>query len=135
MKYQLLLLVAIIPIAIGTIASCTKTKTNTVTVTKNDTLTVNDTVTVHDTFIVQATLVGTWNSTTGPSPLVLTSSTYQLQSNPPVTCLASTDTIYDISQTNIVYAKWAYTLSGNNDTLYLTALVPPGSPTYVYIKS
>jgi len=124
MKYQILLIAIII-----SIASCTKTKTNTVTVTKNDT------VTVHDTFIVQATLVGTWNSTTGPSPLVFSTSTYQLQSYSPVTCLVSTDTIYDISQTNIVYAKWAYTLSGNNDTLYLTALVPPASPTYVYIKS
>jgi hypothetical protein len=115
-------------ISIAVFSSCSK-KTNTVTVTKNDTLT------VRDTLFVQASLIGTWNSSTGASPLVFTSSTYQLQSFPTVTYLASIDTIYDISQTNIVYEKWAYTISGNNDTLYLTMLPPATVATNVYIKS
>jgi len=124
MKYTILVIAMI-----AAFASCTKTKTNTVTVTKNDT------VTTHDTVAVEASLIGTWNSATGTSPLVFTSNTYQVQSNAAVTCLASTDTIYDISQADIVYAKWAYTISVNNDTLYLTTLAPATVATSVYIKS
>ena len=124
MKYSLIIIAAVIAMA-----SCTKTKTNTVTVTKNDT------VTVRDTFAVQANLIGTWNSSTGASPITFTATTYQVQTLAAVAYLASPDTIYNISPTNVVSPKFAYSLSTNNDTLYLTGIAPVFSAMAMYIKS
>jgi len=122
MKYALLVFVVIVAFT-----NCTKTKTNTITK--------NDTTIVQDTFMVRASLIGTWNSSTGSSPLVFNSSTYTVQSYPSVPYVASTDSIYDISPANIVYPKWAYTLSTNNDTLYLTGLAPVATAMAIYVKS
>jgi len=112
---QTLLVIAAIAIAF---ASCTKTKTNTVdvTVTKNDTTVVTDTVTY------MPNLLGTWASSTGVSPIVFDTTTYTVQSYPAVPYIASPYIIYMISETNIVYQEWSYTISKHNDTLVLTTI-------------
>ncbi len=113
------------------VTSCTKTKTNTVTVTKYDTVT----TTVNDTIAVNPVLIGTWKSSTGISPIIIGSSTYQVQSFPAVRYIASLDTIYDYSQSTMAYASFAYSISKNNDTLWLLMLNTPGATTNVYTRN
>lgn len=98
-------------ISIMIVAACTKTKTNTITVTKNDTTVVT----------YMPTIIGTWQSSTGVSPIVFDTLVYTVQSQPSIPYIASPNTIYDISQTNLVYVQWTYKLSAHNDTLVLTS--------------
>lgn len=116
-------LITIIACAVVAFSSCTKTETNTVTVTE------------HDTVSIRPSIVGSWKSLTGVSPIAFTDYQYTIQSYPSIDyAVVGADTIGDFSETDIIYPRWVYALSAHNDTLILTELTGVKS-TDIYTKN
>jgi len=113
----------LLALAIAAFASCTKTKTVTVNVP------------VHDTTVIYPSLVGTWKSTTGVSPIAFTASTYQIQTYPANPFSTVADTIFDKSLSDIIWQRWIYKVSAHNDTLWLTSINPTIGATDIYTRN
>lgn len=112
MKYLILSFFAIIAF------SCTKTKTETVTVIKNDTTIITNTIT--DT-LYKEPLIGEWRSVDpGYSNLepTFTRDTFYFGHVPGI-YVASSDTIYAKYSNTTIDHWFAYTISANHDTLTL----------------
>ncbi len=113
----------LIAFVVFTATSCTKTKTNTVTVIQ------------HDTLSITPTLVGEWKSNTGASPLTFTASTFTLPSYPAILYSTVSDTIFDKSPADVIWQRWTYKISAHNDTLWLTGINPTIGTTDIYTKN
>ena len=124
-------------------ASCTKTKTNTITVTKTDSIT----VTKYDTIIVvkidtsikySQQLTGSWaglDSSQICNWPTFETDILQTVCSGSIKYAASSDSIYFLGSNKVYFTQYFYHLSSNSDTLYLTNVRNPSFPIFTYYKT
>lgn len=113
--------------------SCTKTKTNTITIDKHDTTTIttiqNDTTTI---IHYNVSVIGNWKNAVN----TISFNGFQcfLSPNPGYAYLADGDTIFIYHHDYSITPQYGYTISPTNDTLTLYPVLHSPAAPYIYYR-